>query len=263
MSTSIEEVEESILRMLENESNGQLPRSLVENNLSSQYSIGHVNGAITNLINKLAIDLVVDYPSDDSELDSGRPCWHLKILSIEEKQEIRDLSPMALGLLRIVQEADGVFPGETPIKEVRDRLAAKGFSNDDLDWMDIPNRIRRTKATCDGKSIHCFMLIPEYEKTEEYKRTMEEMHEEFSRKEDFRMYIADIHDLAHGILEAVRASPEGISKKDIIKQLFMDEPDYLKDAFRIATEENEILPVVLDGGEEGYRLNPTFHEEDF
>ena len=74
------------------------------------------------------------------------------------------------------------------------------------------------------------------------------------------MYIAEVHDLADEILKTVRESPEGISKKDIIKQLFMDDPEYLKEAFEIATEENEILAITLDDGEEGYRLNPEFDE---
>jgi hypothetical protein len=43
----------------------------------------------------------------------------------------------------------------------------------------------------------------------------------------------------------------------------MSDPEYLKDAFEIATEEDEILPITLENGEEGYRPNPVFYEEDW
>ncbi|MHA2064144.1 MAG: hypothetical protein ACXABY_07160 [Candidatus Thorarchaeota archaeon] len=39
--------------------------------------------------------------------------------------------------------------------------------------------------------------------------------------------------------------------------------DYLKDAYSIATEEKEIVPITLKNGEEGCRVNPEFYEEDW
>ncbi|MHA2141445.1 MAG: hypothetical protein ACXADC_03645 [Candidatus Thorarchaeota archaeon] len=64
-------------------------------------------------------------------------------------------------------------------------------------------------------------------------------------------------------MEAVRSAPEGFSKIDIIKQFFMSDPDYLKDAFSIATAENEIVPITLKNDEEGYRVDPELYEEDW
>jgi hypothetical protein len=115
----------------------------------------------------------------------------------------------------------------------------------------------------DGRSIEWCRLIPEDEKTEEYKKAEEEAHREFDRKESIRMYRTDVNDLAEDILKAVRGTPEGISKNDIIKQLFTDDPKYLADAFEIATEENEILSVTLENGEVGFRRNPDFDKEDW
>jgi len=42
----------------------------------------------------------------------------------------------------------------------------------------------------------------------------------------------------------------------------MSDPEYLKDAFEIATDEDEIIPVTPENGEEGYRIDPDFDEED-
>ncbi len=70
------------------------------------------------------------------------------------------------------------------------------------------------------------------------------------------------HDLADWTLEAVRKSPEGISKKEIIKQLPDFPSDYIEEGFRIATEDKEILSIVLENGEEGYKINPDFFDVD-
>ena len=42
----------------------------------------------------------------------------------------------------------------------------------------------------------------------------------------------------------------------------MSSPDYLKEAFEIATEDNEILPITLENGDEGYKINPEFYLEE-
>jgi hypothetical protein len=78
------------------------------------------------------------------------------------------------------------------------------------------------------------------------------------------MFYANVIDLESSILEAVRASPDGISKQDIIKQLFTQDPEYVEKAFQYATDEevNEIIPVVLENGEEGYKINPKYFQED-
>jgi hypothetical protein len=53
------------------------------------------------------------------------------------------------------------------------------------------------------------------------------------------------------------------SKNVIIKQLLMSDSDNPKDALKIATEESEILSIVLENDEEGYHLNPDFDKEDW
>jgi len=42
----------------------------------------------------------------------------------------------------------------------------------------------------------------------------------------------------------------------------MDDPRYVNEAFSIALDDDEIIPITLDNGEEGYRLNPEFETED-
>jgi hypothetical protein len=263
MNKTIEKIEKRIVELLDEDTSRRIPRRKIEKELSNQYRVEDVKKAISNLVENFTIDLVIDYPPIDSDLNTGHPHWFLKILSPDERQELHNLTPLQISLLRILQETDDEgFPGEVPISEAKAKLIARGFSKDEVEWITITDRVYQAKTNRDGVSVRCLMIIPEYEKTEEYKREEERIEEEFTRKEAFRMYITDVHELADGILKAVREAPEGISKKDIIEQLFMDDPKYLDHAFEIATEEDEILSIILDSGEEGYKYNPEYNEEN-
>lgn len=263
MKESISEVRDSILKLLDEAENKQLPRRVAVQKLAIQYDNEDIQNAISSLLSDFEIDLVVDYPSDNSGLNTGRPHWFLMIISDDEKQKLRELPHLKMSLLNILRNtSDDDFPGTLPIEVVNNQLIAEGYSTDEIKWLSITGRITRAKITGDEGLVPCYMIIPEYEKTEEYKMEEERMWAKSTEKEMFHMYIANTHSLANEILKAVRASPEGISKKDIIKQLFMDDPDHLKDAFEIATDEDEILPITLDNGEEGYRLNPDFENDD-
>lgn len=41
----------------------------------------------------------------------------------------------------------------------------------------------------------------------------------------------------------------------------MDDPRHVNEAFAIVLDEDEVIPVTLENGEEGYRINPDFDEE--
>ncbi|UCH05008.1 MAG: hypothetical protein JSW05_02290 [Candidatus Thorarchaeota archaeon] len=263
MKENIQAVEKRILDILDG-SPGGLPKSTIEEELVNEYPLNIIRESISLLLDSCLVDLVVDYPSSDSGLDDLHRVWHLKLLTSEEGETLRRLSPVKRALLKILRQVEHPkYPGEMPVKDVETALRREGFKDGEIGWLRIENKVDRIGTTVEGQSTQCYRIIPEDEKTEEYKRAMEEIHEAAVRKEAFYMYVADTHDLAHGILEAVRAAPEGISKKDIIGQLFRSDPDYLKEAFAIATEENEILPITLENGEDGYRINPEFYEEDW
>ncbi|MFX1417019.1 MAG: hypothetical protein ACFFC0_09410 [Promethearchaeota archaeon] len=263
MKENIQVVQKRILDILEG-SPGGLPKSTIEEELVKEYPLDTIRESISFLLDSCLVDLVVDYPSSNSGLDDLHMVWHLKLLTSEEGETLRRLSPVKWALLKILRRAEHPkYPGEMSAKDVETALLREGFQDDEIRWLWIENRVDRIGTTVGGQSTQCYRIIPEDEKTEEYKRAMEEMHEAAIRKEIFYMYIADTHDLAHEILEAVRAAPEGISKKDIIRQLFRSDPDYLNEAFAIATEENEIVPITLKNREEGYRVNPEFYEEDW
>ena len=139
---------------------------------------------ISSLLDDFVVDLVVEYPPKDLGLSTGQPCWFLKLLSPSESKELSALSPLKLSFLRILQETDDEsFPGEVPIDEVKAKLIAKGFPQDKVERLHIADRVERASVTSDAGLIPCYMIIPEYEKTDEYKKFMEEMEIRSTEKE--------------------------------------------------------------------------------
>jgi hypothetical protein len=259
---SVKSAKESILSFLTNGKN-PFPLSLVIDSLSDVYDADLLEKAIQELLKEFTIDQVLDYAPKGSGLDTGRPVWFLKALSPDEQQELRSLSSMEIKLLKILRNSETESClGMLPVEEAVSILVSEGYEEDDARWVFIEGRVDHFYTSVDGGSVECLGLIPEYEKTEEYRLWQEEMDRKHAEKERFWMRVNEVHDLASDILEAVRASPKGISRSDIIKALPESPPDYYTDAFEIAADENEILPIELPNGEQGYRLNPDFENEE-
>ncbi|MFW9806291.1 MAG: hypothetical protein ACFFFK_06135 [Candidatus Thorarchaeota archaeon] len=192
MTKTIEEVEKKIVEVLDEDSSRRIPRRIIEMELSNQYKPEDVKKAISNLVENFIINLVIDYPPSNSGLNTGHPHWFLKILSPDERQELRDLTPLQISLLRILQETDDEgFPSEVPVSEVNAKLIASGFSEDEVEWLSITDRVYQVKTNRDGVSVRCFMIIPEYEKTEEYRKFQEESELHATEKELRTMQLED------------------------------------------------------------------------
>lgn len=251
-----------LMALFSNMDKKSIPLEIVIKELCNDYQIEGIEQAIEHALDDYRIDKVLDYPDSEWNLYGGRPLWHLMKLTSEDADRLRSLRKVDLALLQLLKNQTAPkSEGEMKSDDARIILQEQGFAEDETKFLWVEDYVDHHYEYDDGKSIEWCRLIPENEKTEEYKRAMEEIREAAARKEAFYMYIADTHDLAHGILEAVRSAPEGISKKDIVRQLFRSDPDYLKEAFAIATEENEIVPITLENGEDGYRINPEFYEE--
>ena len=184
MKELISEVRDSILKLLDEAENKQLPRRVVEQKLATQYDNEDIQNAISSLLSDFEIDLVVDYPSDNSGLNTGRPHWFLKILSDDEKQKLRELPQLKMSLLNILRNtSDDDFPGTLPIEVVNNQLISEGYSTDEIKWLSITGRITRAKITGDAGLVSCYMIVPEYEKTEEHKQFLEEAARRATEKE--------------------------------------------------------------------------------
>ena len=192
MNETIERIKERIVKLLDEDNSRKIPKRKVESDLSNQYKLEDVKRAISDLVESFTIDLLVDYPSNDSDLDTGHPHWFMKILSPNESQELRNLTPLQLSFLKILQETDDEsFPGEVPASEVKTRLISEGYSEDEVEWLSITNKVYRVRTTREGSSVSCYKIIPEYEKTEEYRKFQEESELRATEKELRTMQLED------------------------------------------------------------------------
>jgi hypothetical protein len=175
MNDGINDITVKILEILRKEGPKGVPKKLVEEQLGDVVPHQLVEKSILHLLDGFKVDLVVDYPPEESELYRGRPIWHLRLLTTEESQILRALPPIKLALLKILRQTkDSDHPGEIPVERVRAILKNEGFDDEDTEWMRIEDRVRRVSTTRNGRQTECFQIIPEDEKTEEFKRAEEE-----------------------------------------------------------------------------------------
>ncbi len=188
MKPQISRIAESVLGLLRDGNPEGTPRKIIEQQLENQSSLEMIRDAILHLLNSYVIDLTIDYPPKESGIYDGRPVCHLKLLTDEASQSLRALTPLAWALLKILrQKNDSRFPGEIPVEDAKAVLRREGFEDEDVEWLWIENRVDRIRTTRAGKLVPCFRIIPEYEKTEEYKSSQEEAHREWEEREAFRM----------------------------------------------------------------------------
>jgi len=175
MNDGINDIAVKILEILRKESPKGVPKKLVEEQLGDVFPHQLIEKSILHLLDGFKVDLVVDYPPEESELYRGRPIWHLRLLTTKESQILRALPPIKLALLKVLhQTKDSDHPGEIPVERVRAILKNEGFDDEDTEWMRIEDRVRRVSTTRNGRQTKCFQIIPEDEKTEEFKRAEEE-----------------------------------------------------------------------------------------
>jgi len=190
---TLEQAKGEILEILSEHDKNKHSRRFVEKHLAGRYDSELVDMAIHSLVREFIVDLVIDYPQSNSEFDSGRPIWFLKSVTEKEHQELHDLSPIKLRLLQILQAtSDDNFPGVVPVEEVRATLRAEGFPADDVQWVTVKDRVSRIRMTRNGELVICYVIIPEYEKTEEYLKRQEAQISRVVEKEIRDMKMDDI-----------------------------------------------------------------------
>lgn len=188
MNDGINDITVRILEILRKEGPKGVPKKLVEDQLGDVVPHQLVEKSILHLLDGFKVDLVVDYPPEESELYRGRPFWHLRLLTTEESQILRALPPIKLALLKILRQTkDSDHPGEIPVERVRAILKNEGFDDEDTEWMRIEDRVRRVSTTRNGRQTECFQIIPEDEKTEEFKRAEEERVREWEEWNAYKM----------------------------------------------------------------------------
>ena len=265
MTETTEVITKKMLKIISTLDKPMIPLEILVKELANEFQLEEIEQAIEYALDNFKIDKVLDYAEKEWNLYWGYHHWHISKLTPEDATKLRNLKAVDLALLRILKNQNSPKRfGEIKSEDARVILRNQRFSEKEIEFLWVEDLVDHHYDFKDEKTIEWCRLIPEDEKTEEYKKEMERIDQEFAEKEARRMFYADVCDLESEILKAVKNSPDGISKKDIVKQLFMTDPEYVDTAFRFLTEfdEKEIIPIKLDNGEEGYRLNPAYYDED-
>lgn len=188
MKPQVSQIAKSVLALLRDGNPKGTPQKVIEQQLENQSSLELIRDAISHLLDSYVIDLTIDYPPKESGIYGGRPVRHLRLLTDKASQSLRELAPIAWALLKILRQVNDLkFPGEIPVEDAKEMLGKEGFDDEDIEWLWIENRVDRIRITRAGELVPCFRIIPEYEKTEEFKRAEKEGFREWEEREAFRM----------------------------------------------------------------------------
>ena len=175
MNTDSRQVVNEILAILKNNDCLRAPKFQVETLLTDKYPSGEISAAIDRALDDCLVVLVLDDYPQDPDTDKGGRTWFLKLLSAEDAQEVRELTPLKRALLRLIYiHGNSDFPGRIRVEDAMAVLKERGFDVESLKWGRIKDHVERVWETEDGERSEWFRLIPEDEKTEEFKRAEEE-----------------------------------------------------------------------------------------
>jgi len=175
MNTDFKQVVNEILAILKDSDCLRAPKFRVETLLADRYPSGEISAAIDRALDDCLVILVLDDYPEDPDTDKGGRIWFLKLLSAEDAQGVRELTPLKRALLRLIyKHGNSDFLGRIRVEDAMAALKERGFDAESLKWGRIKDYVERVWETEEGERSEWFRLIPEDEKTEEFKRAEEE-----------------------------------------------------------------------------------------
>ena len=171
-----------------------IPKEQARKQLEGFYSPGIVVEGISKAIAEFLVEQVVDYTRREGEV-GGELIWYLRALSKEEELKLRNLKPVQLALLRVVyeQESPGC-PGEIRVIDAIDKLRERGYANPENEYLRIAGKIDAFWTIEDRRRTEWLRMIPEHEKTPEYKAGKEKRDKELEDITAFHMKVLDIEE---------------------------------------------------------------------
>jgi len=171
-----------------------IPKEQARKQLEDFYSPDIVAEGISKAIDEFLIEQVVDYTRREGEA-GGELIWYLRVLSKEEELKLRHLKPVQLALLRVIyeQESPGC-PGEIRVIDAIDKLGKRGCTNPGNEYLRIADKIDPFWKIEDHGRTEWLRMIPEHEKTPEYKAARERRDRELEDITAFHAKVLDIEE---------------------------------------------------------------------
>lgn len=189
MSADLKATAKIILRHLDETPHG-IPLDEIRQTLKKEEVIQQTNNpekliadAIQYVLTNWLVEKVIDYPSYKDGFAVGVPTWLLKQLTEEESKCLKELPEVKKAYLRLLQSCNKPDEiGRMREGDTLEHLEKLGF---DIDR--IPHISGRTQLTLrheDEEWVTVCRLIPEFEKTEEFKQMIRELEEKEMKKLD-------------------------------------------------------------------------------
>ena len=176
MNDQTQQAIEKLLELLRESESGKSPKMDVEQRLSTSFSPIVCSAAIQQALESFLIDQVIDYPSDVPDEEKDKPIWFLKLMDSEESNRLRTLKPIDLAILQALRNhSEYGRIGAMNEDALRVQLVLEGFSREELRVLYVPDKVDSHHTFEDNGWVKWCYLIPEYEKTEEYRHEQEEM----------------------------------------------------------------------------------------
>ncbi|MFX1606746.1 MAG: hypothetical protein ACFFDD_12700 [Promethearchaeota archaeon] len=172
-----------LIELLENTKSKQMPlRELIIRLQENQDININARTVIEYALDNWIVDKILDY-DDNSEESIGKPVWFIRILDENEIEILRNLSKEAKCLLKILRKSD--TDGVLGVASTSDLIKTLHERGHDLDLVPhIPGRVDDFFKTVEGELVQFHYLIPEDEKSEEYKAGLRELDEKTRRRLD-------------------------------------------------------------------------------
>ena len=184
------ELREKLLDIVRSTKNG-LSKEQVKKQLESSYAPDLVDAGVRQAIDEFLIEQVIDYSRREGVV-SGDLIWYLRALSGEEEQKLRSLKPAQRALLKLMHcQGDYDHLGQMTVEDARTRLAEVGFPLSETKYLSVEGRVDVFWRIRSGEQEEWFRIIPEYEKTAEYRAAEEEAERELDEHVSIQTYMTE------------------------------------------------------------------------
>lgn len=154
----------------------RVKKNEVEMQLLSVHDQSQIAEALDYGLENTIIHQVLDYSYPDSDIEL---CWYLQIPDENEIANLRGLKPIDFAIIRILQEQDDPTTiGQMRIKDVKKELTKRGIDISRKKRIIVKERVERFQITNNIGTDEWCRLIPEFAKSDEYKKAEAEAHDE-------------------------------------------------------------------------------------
>jgi hypothetical protein len=180
---------------------------------------GSASQLIEDALNNHLVEKVIDYPPENWD-SFEKPIWYVRPTSAEVAESYRNLPPHEWALLKLLwNQNDRNHLGQMKLEAAQEELRRQGFPERRLRVLVIEGVVGHFFTTEDGVMTEWCYVLPEWEKTEEYKRSEEEILRQAQEKAEMKMHFVHIDEIESDITRLLLDKPRGMSLEQIRKQL--------------------------------------------